>query len=438
MTIDLNLAYEAAKHTADRACDPHIAGLQGSAILAIAGEVRQLIAQGKTVHNLTIGDFNPSIFPIPDALRQRIKDALDAGQTNYPPAIGTTELRQAIVNLYKRELDLAFPIDSIITGSGARPPIYAAMAALLAPGDVVLYPVPSWNVGYYVYLNHAEGVPMVTQPEHGFMPTAEAMAPHLSRARLLVINSPQNPSGSVIAREQLQEICDAIVAENRRRDEAGERPLFLLYDSVYWRLTFGDAEHVTPMALSPEMAPYTIIVDAISKWWAATGLRVGWAAAPPWIVGRMKALIGHMGAWAGRPEQMATAALLEAPEDAADYLGHFKRQIKARLETIQRGIEDMNRDGLPISCLDVAGAIYLSVKVDLIGKTTPNGRVLEDDEAVRSYLLHEAGVAVVPFTAFGYPEKTGWLRMSVGSVSMEAVQGTLDGLRQALSPFRTE
>src|SRR5690606_1857677 len=125
---------------------PWTNGLRGSSILAIAAEVRRLRSEGRVVRDLTIGDFDPRVFPIPTALRDRIVAHLDAGQTSYPPAVGTTELREGIVELYRRELDLEFPLDAVIVGSGARPPIHAAFSALIEPGDVVVYPVPSWNV----------------------------------------------------------------------------------------------------------------------------------------------------------------------------------------------------------------------------------------------------------------------------------------------------
>jgi aspartate aminotransferase len=435
MGLDVNRLYEAASDTAERATAPRMAGLRGSSILAIAAEVRRLRAEGKQIHNLTIGDFDPSIFPIPEALRDRIKAQLDAGQTNYPPAVGTLELREAIRTLYRRELDLDFPLESIIVASGARPPIYSAFGAIVAEGDTVVYPAPSWNVNHYCYLNRARGIPVVAHPENGFMPTAEQLAPHLPHARMLVLNSPQNPSGTMISEALLTDICKAIVAENERRRPLGERPLFLLYDSVYWRMTFGGAKHVTPLHLVPEMAPYTVIVDAVSKWWAGTGLRVGWAISPPWVRAKQQALVGHMGAWAARAEQMAVAELLEDPASTDAFMAEFLGKCEERLKTLQNGIQAMAAEGLPITCLPAEGAIYLSVQLDLIGKPKPDGGTFETDEDIRSFLLHQAGIAVVPFTAFGYPEGSGWLRMSIGSVTMGAVNGTLSGLREVLAAF---
>lgn len=435
MSLDVAPLLAAASDLADRVCAPHMNGLRGSSILAIAQQVRAMQAEGREVYNLTIGDFDSSIFPIPTALRDGIKQALDAGHTNYPPAVGTPELRAGIRELYERELGLKYPEGSVIVGSGARPPIYSAFRALIEPGDTVVYPVPSWNVNHYCYLNQAKGIQLVTQAENGFMPTVDQLLPHLGEARMIVINSPQNPSGSVIEAEGLRQVCEAIVAENNRRRGTGDRPLFLMYDQVYWQLTFGTATHHTPVGLVPEMAPYTILVDAISKCWAGTGLRVGWAVCPPVIRQRMGTVTGHMGAWAPKETQMAVAELLSDPTRLGDFMGHFKRQLQGRLERLQRGIEDMQRDGLPIHTMDATGAIYLSVKLDLLGKTTPAGVTLDTDEAVRSYILEEAGVAFVPFTAFGYPEGSGWIRLSVGSVSMADVEGTLTALRKALTPM---
>jgi len=141
----------------------------------------------------------------------------------------------------------------------------------VAPGDIVVYPVPNWNNQYYAYLNRARAVAVPTRPENGFLPTAEELAPHLKVARLFCLCSPSNPTGTVFGREQLTAICEAVVDENRRRRAVGDRPLMVLYDQVYWQLVFAGSEHLTPVGLVPEMARYTLFVDAISKGWAATG-----------------------------------------------------------------------------------------------------------------------------------------------------------------------
>jgi aspartate aminotransferase len=408
-------------------------GLQGSAILGIAAEVRALRAQGVPVRNFTIGDFASERYAIPRQLKERIKGQLDAGQTNYPPAIGVPELRASIRALYKERLGLDYPEGCVQVGAGARPPLFAAYQTLLDPGDVVVYPVPSWNVRYYVYLNQAKGVPLVTRPEDGFMPTAEMLAPHLSTARIVMMNSPLNPAGTAISRELLTDICNAIVDENRRRLAANERPVFLVYDQVYWQLTFGDTEHFTPVGLVPEMASYTVFIDAISKCWAGTGLRVGWAVVPPFLRAKMGPLVGHMGAWAGRAEQMATAEMLTDDASIQPFMADFRGGLEASLDSLHLGFESMRSDGLPVQSMAPQGAIYLSVHMDLIGTTLASGRTLATDDDLRRWLLEEAHVAVVPFTAFGYPEGTGWFRMSVGAVGPEDVADALQRIRGLLT-----
>ena len=431
--LDASLYLSDCDDLATTAIAPHARGLRGSAILAIAGEVRRMVAEGALVHNFTIGDFRPAIFPVPGAVVSTIKQLLDEGHTNYPPAIGVPELRAAVSALYRRELGLDYPVECVLAGSGARPPLYAAFRAIVAPGDKVVYPVPSWNINHYSFITQADGVQIVTQPENGFMLTAADLHPHLSKARMVVLNSPLNPCGTVAGEDLLREVCEAIVAENARRRGAGERPLMLLYDQVYWRLTYGDYQHFTPVGLVPEMFPYTVMVDAVSKWWAGTGLRVGWCVCPPWVRKTMQAFVGHMGAWPARAEQMAVARVLNQPELTADYDATFHSSLRERLTALRDGLLAMRDDGLQVDALDAQGAIYLSARFELIGRTTPSGEVLRTDEDIRSFLLHDAGVAIVPFTAFGYPEKTGWVRFSVGSVTMDNVASALASIRQSVA-----
>jgi aspartate aminotransferase len=176
------------------------------------------------------------------------------------------------------------------------------------------------------------------------------------------------------------------------------------------------------------MARYTLLVDAISKSHAATGLRVGWGVFPPWILAKTQPLIGHMGAWAARPEQHATAALLADPGSTRDWMAGFKRAVENKLTTLNNGIQALKAQGRPVDALAPQGAIYLSVKIDLLGRTLKDGRKMTSDDDIRRLLLEDAGIAVVPFTAFGLPYDTGWARMSVGAVGDAEVEGAVDRL----------
>lgn len=401
-------------------------GLQGSEILKIAAEVRAMKAAGRDVCNLTVGDFDPQQFPAPAQLITDTEAALRAGHTNYPPSDGVLELRQAVVRYYERELGLRYPLESVLIAAGARPILYGSYGTVLDPGDLVVYPVPSWNNNHYVHLFGARAVQLPVSREHGFFPTAEQVRPHLATARLLVINSPQNPSGTVIAPTQLAELTQLVVEENARRQQRGQKALFLLYDQVYWTLTFGAAKHVTPVELVPASAPYVILLDAISKSFAATGMRVGWAVAPPPLIARMRDFLGHVGAWAPRAEQVATARWLDAVEPRQAWQRTFAQQLERRLEALYQGCRALAREGLPIEVIEPQGAIYLSARFDLIGTR------FHTNEQIRKHLLDAAGMAVVPFQAFGLREDSGWFRLSVGAVSMADIEAMLPRLRAAM------
>jgi aspartate aminotransferase len=406
-------------------------GMQGSAILKIAGEVRTLIGQGRKVCNLTVGDFDPRQFPIPAVLREGIEQALRAGETNYPPGNGVPSLRDAIRSYSRDWLGLDYPLEGTLVMSGARPAVYAVYRTLVDPGDRVLYSVPSWNYSYYCQLVGARGVPIVCDAATAFLPTRAMLEPLVRGARLLVVNSPLNPTGTVFDERTLVDICELILEENARRGPH-ERPLYLLYDQVYWMLTFGAIRHVTPVVVRPEILPYTISVDAISKAFAATGLRVGWALGPTDVIRSMSDFIGHVGAWAPRPEQMATAALLTSRTAIVEYKRTITHGLQARLDALYKGIIAMRDRGLPVDAVPPAGAIYLSARFALAGCRTPNGDTLHGNEEIRRYLLQEAGFAAVPFQAFGVEGETGWFRLSAGAVSTEEIADVLPRLAVAI------
>ena len=409
-----------------------VKGLVGSEILKIAADVAALIRGGQKVCNLTVGDFAPAQFPIPQAMLDGVKAALDAGQTNYPPSSGILELREAVADFYAARLGLRYPVESVLVAGGARPLIYSVYRALVEPGDVVLYGVPSWNNNHYAYINGAQAVELKCLAEDGFMPTVEALSPHLSKAALLFLTSPLNPTGTMLERGAREGICEAVLAENARRSRTGDKPLFVVFDQVYWMLTFHGHEHACPPQVAAELAPYTVLIDAISKSFAATGLRVGYAFGPPKVIGRMAALVGHMGAWAPRAEQVATTGLLRDGAAVDSFLAEMLPAVYARLSALHEGLKALHARGHRVSSIEPQGAIYLTARFELEGLTTPGGAVMKTDEDVRRYLLEAAGVAVVPFRAFGYPGDDGWMRLSVGAVSMADVDGALGRLGTAL------
>src|SRR5689334_2421638 len=168
-------------------------GVVGSEILKIAGEIRAMKTRGEAICNLTVGDFDPAYFPIPAELLEGTRTALVEGHTNYPPSDGVLGLREAVVRFYARELGLTYPVESVLIAGGARPLLYGAYRTLLDPGDVVVYPVPSWNNNHYAYLSGARAIELPVSAAANFFPTAEELRPHLAEARMLCINSPLNP-----------------------------------------------------------------------------------------------------------------------------------------------------------------------------------------------------------------------------------------------------
>ncbi|MFI5257459.1 MAG: pyridoxal phosphate-dependent aminotransferase [Gemmatimonadales bacterium] len=406
--------------------------LVGSEILKIAADVRALAAAGQEICNLTVGDFAPSEFRIPPELERGIVDAFHRGETNYPPSDGIVPLREAVRSLYGRELGFTPALASVVVTAGSRPGIYATYRALVDPGDRVVYPAPSWNNNHYVHLVAAEGVPVACDVASRFMPTRASLERAVRGARLLALCSPQNPTGTAFTADELRGICELVVEENERRG-TGERPLFLMYDQVYWTLTFGDTRHVHPIGVCPDVAPYTVYVDGISKSLAATGLRVGWIVAPPDVAGPMSGLLGHVGAWAPKAEQSAVAAFLGDGVAMSSYRAATVAGVRQRLDALHAGIVSMRDAGLPVDAIAPEGAIYLSARFALAGRTAPDGTRLDNDESVRAYLLRAAGVAVVPFQAFGVTHDSGWYRLSVGAVSPEQISRMLPRLRAAVA-----
>ncbi len=406
-------------------------GLVGSEILKIAAEVRELVAQGRPLCNLTVGDFSPTEFQVPERLARGVADYVAKGQTNYPPSNGVLELRKAVAAFYKRGLGLDYPVDGIVITSGGRPVIHGIFQTVVNRGDRVVYPVPSWNNNHYTSIVGAQAVEIACGADTNFLPTAAMLKAAVRGATLLSLNSPSNPTGTMFSAEQLADICDLVLEENARRGP-NDRPLYVLYDQIYWMLTFGGGRHVNPVSLRPEMAKYTIFVDGISKAFAATGLRVGWGVGPSDVIKSMADLLTHIGAWAPRPEQMATGELLCAPDDIKAYHAGMLAGIQERLSLLAGGIEQLKRDGFPVESTVPQGAIYLSARFALHGKRTPEGEVLASNEAIRRYLLHAAGLAAVPFQAFGQHEETGWFRLSAGAVSPQDVRELIPRLKHAL------
>ena len=410
------------------------ANLIGSEIVKIGNEVNDLKAKGAEIANLTIGDLNSNLYPIPAELKEEIQKAYQNNLTNYPPANGLLSLRNEVSKDLKSRWNLDYSANDILITAGSRPLIYAVYKTIVDEGDKVIYPTPSWNNNHYAYLTSADAIEVKTTPENNFLPTAAELKPHLNGAVLLALCSPLNPTGTMFTEDQLREICEMILEENSKRG-ADEKPLYLMYDQIYSNLTFG-AKHVDPVSLFPEMREFTIYIEGISKCLAATGVRVGWGFGPSQVIDKMKALLTHVGAWAPKPEQEATAKYFQNADNVNSFINDFKGKLEESLKVLHNGIQDLKTRGLAVESIEPMGALYLTIKLDYIGKTKPDGAVIENSSDLVFYLINEAGVALVPFSAFGEEKTEPWFRASVGGLAIDEIQVMMPKLENALKNLK--
>lgn len=402
-----------------------------SEIIKLGNEINEQKKKGAQIYNFTIGDFDPSIFPIPKMLEDEIVNAYRNRKTNYPPANGISELRESIAHFIKRKLGLDYSPSSYLISAGGRPLIYAAYRAIADAGDSIIYPVPSWNNNHYTHFVDAKHICLSTKEESHFLPTAEEIIPHLKGASLLALCSPLNPTGTAFTREQLLTLCQAILDENKSRSK-DEKPLYILYDQIYWTLTYGETTHYDPVSLVPELREYTIYIDGISKAFCATGVRVGWAFGPEHVIDKMKGILSHVGAWSPMAEQVAVSKFLMQDQAVDAFLEETKLAILNRLTTIYNGFMQLKNDGYPLDCIEPQAAMYLTIRFSLKNKKTPKGNTILNTEQMTDYILKEANLAVVPFSAFGADKESEWYRLSVGTCRLEEIEPMLDKLKSAL------
>ena len=405
--------------------------LIGSEIVKLGNAISERIRNGEKIYNYTIGDFDPKIFPIPQELEELIIESYRQKNTNYPAGDGVLELRQTVAAFIKEWEGLDYAVNEIQIACGGRPLIYTIFRAIVDKGDKVIYAAPSWNNNHYVHMTESVHCLIDCKPENLFMPTAADIAPHIKGASLLCLCTPQNPTGTTLSKNELEKICDLVLQENKSRSE-GEKKLYILYDQMYWALTYGTTEHYNPVSLRPEMKKYTVFVDGITKAFASTGLRVGWSLGPDEVIGKMRAILSHLGAWAPMAEQKAVAKYLLQKENVTAFLQDFKAAIEARLQAIYNGFISLKEKGFAVDAIAPQAAIYLTVKVDLVGKKTADGTVLAKQSDVTSYILSEAKLAIVPFSAFGADENNPWYRVSVGTCKLEDIKDVFAGLENAL------
>jgi len=397
----------------------------------LGADIKEKINKGEKIYNFTIGDFDSSIFPIPKKLEHEIIEAYKHHCTTYPPAEGVLALRESVSKFISEKEGIDYSANEILIAAGGRPLIYALYRALVDKGDKVIYAVPSWNNNHYAHFVEGQHAVIEAKAENNFMPLAEEIRPHLKGAALIALCSPLNPTGTIFKKKELEDICDLVLQENMERGD-DEKKLYVMYDQMYWTLTYGNSEHYNPVALRPGMKNYTIFIDGISKSFAATGVRVGWALGPEHVLNKMKAINSHVGAWSPMAEQQATARFLLETDAIDKYMVHFKKELEDRLCQIHEGFQKLKHEGFTVDSISPQAAIYLTLQIDLIGKRTAEGAVLDSQKDVTEYILNEARLAIVPFYAFGASINSNWYRLSVGTCKKEEISEMLGNLREAL------
>jgi aspartate aminotransferase len=411
--------------------------LTESEIIKLAWDINARIARGERIFNMTIGDFNSSIFKVPNEFIEEVNKAYEQGFTNYPPADGLPQLRKAVAAYLNSHGGFNITDKQVLIAGGGRPMVYISYLALCNPGEKVVYGVPSWNNNNFSFLRSVEAVEIETRQEDDFLLTADQLAPHLSDAAMVALCSPLNPTGTAYSAEELTRIGQLILAENHRRKTQGRKPVYILYDQIYWTLTYGGLKHVHPAGLLPELADFTVYVDGISKSLAATGVRVGWAVGPEYILQKMKGFSGHIGSWAPKPEQAAAAAYLSNINARDRYHQNISDMLESRLSRLYNGIHSLKEKGFPLDAIAPQAALYLSVRFAFTGRQTEGKNILTAED-ISDFLLNKVGFAAVPFKSFGAKNVSDWFRVSVGNCSLEDIDEILQKLETAMIGFANQ
>jgi aspartate aminotransferase len=356
-----------------------------SATLAVDAKARALVAEGKNVIGLSAGQPD---FDTPDNIKEAAIAAIRAGKTKYTDVDGTPELKDAIVAKFKRENGLEYKRSQVHVAPGGKPVIYNALVATLSPGDEVIIPAPYW-VSYpdMVYLAGGEPVCVATKEADGFKIKADALEAAITpRTRWLFINSPSNPTGMTYSREELRALADVLLKHPH---------VWVLTDDMYEHLLYDGVKFATIAEVEPKLYDRTLTVNGVSKAYAMTGWRIGYAAGPEALITLMRKVESQS---TSNPCSIAQAAAVEALNGTQEFLKPRNDAFEKRRDLVV----SMLNQASGITCAKPEGAFYVYPScAGLIGKTAPSGKVLETDVDFVTELLESEGVAVVQGSAFG-------------------------------------
>ncbi len=387
------------------------AAVQPSATLAAGAKARRLKAEGIQVYDFSLGEPD---FPTPEHICLAATKAMQDGHTHYTPAGGLAELKNAIAQLYRKTYGLNVTADQVIVSNGAKHSLHNALAATVGPGDEVIIPTPYW-VSYsdLVQMTGASYVLVPTTQESGFkMSPGQLRGAVTSRTKLVMLNSPSNPTGTVYTRKELEALADVII----------EKDLGVISDEIYERLVYGDARAICFATLRPELPERTLTISGVSKSYAMTGWRIGWTVGPAHVVKAMDNVQSQETSCPSSVSQLAALAALVGDQDCVEKM---RREFEARRDLVCRRL-----NGLPrVQCTIPGGAFYAFFNVAGYFGRTLGGKRIADSTSFCAVALESAHVNLVPGAAFG---AEGYVRLSFAA-SREQLNAGLDRLEKLLA-----
>ncbi|ACB93738.1 pyridoxal phosphate-dependent aminotransferase [Beijerinckia indica] len=356
-----------------------------SATIMVTQKARDLRNAGRDVISLSVGEPD---FDTPDNIKQAAIKAIERGDTKYTPVAGIVPLREAIVQKFKRENHLDYKPSQTIVATGGKHILFNAFLATVNPGDEVIIPAPFW-VSYPDMVAIAGGTPVIveTRIEQGFKLQPEALERAITpKTKWLLLNSPSNPSGAAYSRAEMKALTDVLLRHPQ---------IYVLSDDIYEHLIYGDFTFVTPAEVEPELIDRTLTMNGVSKSYAMTGWRIGYAAGPEKLIKAMDMLQGQQTSGACSIAQWAAVEALTGPQD---FIAERRKIFEERRDLVV----SMVNQAKYLRCATPEGAFYVFPScAEAIGKRTPDGTLIETDEDFVSAFLETEGVAVVQGSAFG-------------------------------------
>jgi len=356
-----------------------------SPTMAISARAAEMKSAGQDVIGLSAGEPD---FDTPRHIRAAGIRAIEEGRTRYTPADGIPELKQAVCEKFRRDNGLDYRPAQVSIGSGGKQVLYNALMATLDPGDEVVIPAPYW-VSYPDMVLLAGGTPVFVPAglNTGFRLTAEALEAAITpKTRWVILNSPSNPTGAGYAWDEMKALTDVLLCHPH---------VWVLSDDIYEHLTYDGFEFCTPAQVEPQLHDRTLTCNGVSKAYAMTGWRIGFAAGPEVLIGGMRKIQSQS---TSSPCTISQWAAVEALTGPQDFIPEHNRVFQRRRDLVLKVL----RATRGIDCPTPQGAFYVYPSIEgLIGRTSPAGTAIADDAAFATALLEEAGVAVVPGAAFG-------------------------------------